>query len=621
MRLGRCSCGLLLAVAAFGAEPLIQDRSHQSLALGEERKFRIFLPPDYGETAKRYPVIYWFHGWGERFNRPGESGNYDTAGYNGDTIAGYVASHDVIVVKWDGFNPRNANDEAYKRPYNVSPVETHRQFPFYFPELAAYIDESYRTIADRNHRATSGFSMGGFMSLWIAGKYPEMVSSASAFMPSTEFFAGYRGQDSEYRHEEMRANYAGVRTRVITGTRDFIRYYHRRLNAVWKSALPLYETAAYDWEHGTPAIGDTFDFHLKAFENPLPRPAEFSHVDVYPNFAVWGWEVASDRRRSGLTAIENVSKTGFRSVVREWLPGGRTQPEVKLTVISDRFYAPGVAHPVTVVRLRDGKLTRRDVTADGEGRLSIEVDGDANEVGIGVGAIVALARVEIDEAAPVARRPVKARAVFINKGTTASAPIELTWKAAGGVSVTPAEARVPALGPGAKAEVAVTVTSFDESREVIVIEAGPYRAEIPVFPSVKPLTKFKIVDGGTAQVFQHAVERTELTLGSGNRDGRVTPGESFAVLVADGDGWRALELFSNDRCLDLSQRISDLWGNFDHVGASAKYTIAKAVAGCGSRKPLRMIGRVQMPGADKTDHRLEAYSIELILGAKLTKNN
>src|SRR5579862_5023778 len=147
---------VLLAIASslFGADALIQDRTHDSQVFGETRNYRIFLPPDYATSGKRYPVIYWFHGWSERYNKPVDQPkdrNYDEGSdYGGDTIGAYVGGHDVIVVKWDGYNPR---------PYNISPVETSRQFPLYFPELVDYIDTNYRTIADREHRATSGLSM------------------------------------------------------------------------------------------------------------------------------------------------------------------------------------------------------------------------------------------------------------------------------------------------------------------------------------------------------------------------------------------------------------------------------------------------------------------------------
>ena len=164
---------LLFPSAVSAAEALVQDRTHESQVLGESRNYRIFLPPDYGTSNKRYPVVYWFHGYSERHNKPAASRNdrnYDQGSdYGGDTIAAYVGSHDVIVVKWDGYNPRT-KDEKYPRPYNISPVETAGNFLSTSPSWSDYIDASYRTIADREHRATAGLSMGGFMSFWIVGQ-------------------------------------------------------------------------------------------------------------------------------------------------------------------------------------------------------------------------------------------------------------------------------------------------------------------------------------------------------------------------------------------------------------------------------------------------------------------
>src|SRR5713101_2683971 len=282
------------ALAARAGEPVIRDETHESQIFQETRHYRIFLPPGYKTSGKRYPVIYWFHGWSERYNQPvaGEPHrNYDRgADYDGDTIGRFVGSHDVIVVKWYGYIPRTRG-EFYPRPYNISPVETDRQFPLYFPELVRHIDGHYRTLSDREHRATSGLSMGGFMSFWVAGKYPHLVSSASDFMGSPEFFVGPRGLEVEYRHEEIRNNYDGVRTRIVMGTRDFIRFYHARMNAIWNYTRPFHETAEFDADHGTPHMGETLAFHMHAFANPLPRPEVWSHIDVYPSFPIWGWEV------------------------------------------------------------------------------------------------------------------------------------------------------------------------------------------------------------------------------------------------------------------------------------------------------------------------------------------
>ena len=49
----------------------ITDTVHFSQVFNEERNYRIFLPPDYYDSSeKRYPVIYYFHGYGGRYNGP-----------------------------------------------------------------------------------------------------------------------------------------------------------------------------------------------------------------------------------------------------------------------------------------------------------------------------------------------------------------------------------------------------------------------------------------------------------------------------------------------------------------------------------------------------------------------
>ncbi|MDQ6663410.1 MAG: esterase family protein, partial [Acidobacteriota bacterium] len=101
---------ILLAAAAVlsGSDALILDRAHYSRVLNETRNYRIFLPRDYQASGKRYPVIYWFHGFSERYNKPvtgTPNRNYDQGSdYGGDTIASFVGAHDVIAVKWDGYN-------------------------------------------------------------------------------------------------------------------------------------------------------------------------------------------------------------------------------------------------------------------------------------------------------------------------------------------------------------------------------------------------------------------------------------------------------------------------------------------------------------------------------------
>ena len=194
--------------------------------MGGTQSCRAFLPPAYAGSGKRYPVIYWFRGYEQSdARREGE-------------IAAYVAAHDVIVV-------------------DVGPVETAGRFPSYFPELANQIDQKLRTIPDREHRAVTGFSVGGFMAFWIAGEYPDLVASASSFMGLTEASLGPTGFEVENRLDELYANYEASRTRLVTGTRDFLQFYHRRLNGMWLYARAGHETESFDADHSAPGIAKT----------------------------------------------------------------------------------------------------------------------------------------------------------------------------------------------------------------------------------------------------------------------------------------------------------------------------------------------------------------------------
>lgn len=49
------------------AKPRYQDLTHYSRSFGREKYFRLYLPDDYDQGKDRYPVIYFFHGWGGRY--------------------------------------------------------------------------------------------------------------------------------------------------------------------------------------------------------------------------------------------------------------------------------------------------------------------------------------------------------------------------------------------------------------------------------------------------------------------------------------------------------------------------------------------------------------------------
>ena len=169
---------ILLALPAFGQQPFF-DRTHDSKVFGEARHYRILLPPAYETSGKRYPVIYYFHGHSDRYTVEKYDNGTDTI----PKMAEWVAKHDAIVVCVDGYVASEYTGFYGGSPWDLLEKGGGRDFGPYFLELVQHIDSTYRTLTDRRHRATSGLSMGGFMSLYLSARYPDWIGSASAFNP------------------------------------------------------------------------------------------------------------------------------------------------------------------------------------------------------------------------------------------------------------------------------------------------------------------------------------------------------------------------------------------------------------------------------------------------------
>ncbi len=365
-------CNLLLLAILFGGKGACIDALHYSQVFHETRDYRIFLPRDYERNLeKRYPVVYFFHGFGERFNKPSEEvGDYDF-GYNGDNLSSYAASHDVIIVRPDGYNPRYPGDTR-KRPYNecpfdaspadCTPGDTHRDFAEYFLELVGYVDAHYRTLADRTHRGVSGVSIGGWMAYFLAWKYPDRIGSASNFMGSSEFVMGGKGFATEWSPTYQYANYEGMYTRLVIGSQDFIRWYHREMQKIWQPARTHHEVEVFPSTHGTPGMAKTLDFHMRAFENPLPKPSPWTHADLYPSFQVWGYSVQCPGKGEGFVTLADVSPSGFRA-----------SGPAAMQIQTDALYRQHIRYWIGETDLTTGRTRRYSRQSDGAGRLTFSL--------------------------------------------------------------------------------------------------------------------------------------------------------------------------------------------------------------------------------------------------------
>jgi len=131
-----------------------------------ERGAFVVTPPGYDENPdKNYPVVYFLHGYWAPPQTQQEAFRLDAA-----VQAAGEAGNEMIVVMPDGYSRLRGG--FYSSSPTVGDYEN-----FVAKDLVQWIDANYRTIAERGSRGLAGHSMGGYGTIRIAMKHPEVFSS------------------------------------------------------------------------------------------------------------------------------------------------------------------------------------------------------------------------------------------------------------------------------------------------------------------------------------------------------------------------------------------------------------------------------------------------------------
>ena len=370
----------LIAVLSFAGpadlprHPFL-DCTYRSKVFGEERHYRLFLPPDYDTSHNAYPVIYYFHGHGDRYTLE----QYDEGKDTVPKIAAFVANHPVIVVAVDGYVARDYLGFYGGTPWDIMRDGGDFDFGPYFRELVTHIDRTYRTLSSRRFRATSGLSMGGFMSLYLSARYPDLIGSASAFNPGPEFYTGDKGQRVLWRPKDHVANHTHTMVRLVRASGDWISEYTEETRDEYARADNVdFEFRQDEYHrHWATSIGETFEFHMRAFaqSNLDNVPATWSHDDAYSDFTVWGYHVKSVGNEPAITRLEDVSRGGWRVTTRKWAPDGPAAAARRITIMTAPLYEPGASYLFMDHNISTGNTAEQTLRAGATGRLTITTDG------------------------------------------------------------------------------------------------------------------------------------------------------------------------------------------------------------------------------------------------------
>tara|TARA_R110002020_G_scaffold22944_5_gene77028 strand:- start:9897 stop:10724 length:828 start_codon:yes stop_codon:yes gene_type:complete len=139
----------------------------KSEILKGERKFAVYLPPDYDTSNRSYPVLYLLHGAGD--DQTGWVQFGEVLRITDNAIKEGKATPMIIVMP-----DANTGNRGYFNSINGD----WRYEDFFFQELMPYVEKKYRIKGEKRYRAIAGLSMGGGGTFMYALRHPELFSSA-----------------------------------------------------------------------------------------------------------------------------------------------------------------------------------------------------------------------------------------------------------------------------------------------------------------------------------------------------------------------------------------------------------------------------------------------------------
>lgn len=157
-----------------------------------KRKIIVYLPPSYGKSAKRYPVVHLiagFTGYGAL--------NMNLSPYNEniqqrlDRLIKTGKIKEMIVVMPDCFT-------KYGGSQYVNSTATGRYEDYIVKEIVPFIDQNFRTIPKAASRCIIGKSSGGYGAMWLAMRHPDVFGLMATHSGDSAFEYCYMEHFAEF---------------------------------------------------------------------------------------------------------------------------------------------------------------------------------------------------------------------------------------------------------------------------------------------------------------------------------------------------------------------------------------------------------------------------------------
>ena len=182
--------------------------------LDRDRTVRLYLPPGYETSGKRYRVLYLYDGqnlFDDATSYVGEWGvdeSLDALAAEGLEFIAVGIDHGAEK-RIHELNPWTPLDPKYAPNQGIDFLE------FVVKQVKPFVDANYRTRPGRLDTAIGGSSLGGQMAHYAMAKYPQLFGRALVFSP-----AYWIGGEAAYDYTAGRCLPPGVRYYATTGSKE-----------------------------------------------------------------------------------------------------------------------------------------------------------------------------------------------------------------------------------------------------------------------------------------------------------------------------------------------------------------------------------------------------------------
>ena len=172
------------------------------------RKVTIYLPPNYENDSKVYPVLYYLHGFTSSGELAIEVDQFDKL-LDKAIATGKIKPLIVVMPN---------HHTLYRGSYYTNSALTGNWSDFTAKDLVTYVDQNYRTIKNSESRGISGHSMGGYGAMKIGMLHPEVFSSVYSLSGAIDLVKEFGIKGPAYK----RVQEISSREQLTTGNDEFV---------------------------------------------------------------------------------------------------------------------------------------------------------------------------------------------------------------------------------------------------------------------------------------------------------------------------------------------------------------------------------------------------------------